>query len=151
MMKVSILSLVFICLLACNSGNPPSPKNVSEKISSYLTSSDIQNLANEVDFIDIIFYQMDISVSQGDKASTQQTTHFLTADGKPTEMNCPAIGRLTLQAKGKIIREADIHVQGGGCAYFTLIENKKPVGTCLISPDGRKFFDSLLASYQPPK
>lgn len=146
-----MLSLSFVFLLACKSGTSPVPKDLLEKIPSYLTLSDIQNLASEADFIDFIFYQMDISVSQGDKASIQQTTQFLTVDGKPSAMNCPAIGRLSIQSKGKIIREADIHIQGTSCAYFTLIEHKKPVGTCLISPDGRKFFDSLIASYQSPK
>jgi hypothetical protein len=150
-MKVSLFCLGILLLFSCKSNPAPTPVKPVEKTAGYLAQADISFLASEADFVDIIFYQMDISVSQNDPASVQQTTQFLTLNGKPSGMNCPAIGRLTYLSKGKIIREADIHVQGTACAYFTLIENKKPVGTCLISPDGLKFFDSLIGSYQPPK
>jgi hypothetical protein len=150
-MKVSLYWLGMVLFISCKPNPAPIQDKPAEKAPGYLTQADISALSKEADFVDIIFYQMDISVSQNDQASVQQTAHFLSVDGKPTGMNCPAIGRLTYLSKGKIIREADIHFQGIGCAYFTIIENKKPVGTCLISPEGLKFFDSLIASYQPSK
>lgn len=141
------ISLLFI--ISCKPQPTAAIPADAPELKGYLSQEVISSLARDADFIDFIFYHMDISVSQNDPASIQQTTGFLTTQGKPADMNCPAIGRLTILSKGKIIREADIHVQGTTCAYFTVIENKKPVGTCLISPAGLKFFDSLISSYQP--
>lgn len=150
-MKVSLFCLGIVLLFSCKSNPAPTQEKQAEKSQGHLTQDDILSLSRDADFVDIIFYQMDISVSQNDPASVLQTTQFLTLNGKPSGMNCPAIGRLTYLSKGKIIREADIHFQGTACAYFTIIENKNPVGTCTISPDGLKFFDSMISSYQPPK
>jgi hypothetical protein len=146
-----LICLGIVLLFSCKSNPAPTPEKPADKSPGYLNQDDLSSLSGNADFVDIIFYQMDISVSQNDAASVRQTTQFLTLNGKPSAMNCPAIGRLTFLSKGKIIREADIHFQSTACAYFTLIENKKPVGTCLISPDGLKFFNSLLSSYQPPE
>lgn len=148
-MKVTLLSLGLITLFCCTSDAPKAGPAKPLKTQGYLSQSDILSIVREADFVDMIFYTMDISVSQNDLASVQQTAQFFSVEGKPADMECPAIGRLSILSKGKIIKEADIHYKLRSCAYFTVIDHKKPVGTCMISAAGLKFFDSLIASYQP--
>ena len=99
--------------------------------------------------MDFLFYHMNVSVSQSDKASISQTVDFFASQPRAATMNCPAIGRISFQSGGKIIREADIHFLGTGCGYFSIIENKIPVGTNLISEAGLKFFETLITNYKP--
>ncbi|HNR08084.1 MAG TPA: hypothetical protein PKM27_12260 [Saprospiraceae bacterium] len=140
----------WICLgllVSCNSG--PSKPKVPPESMAYLNLQQIMALSEQADFVDFLFFNMDVSVSQSDKASISQTVNFFDNQAKPEGMNCPAIGRISFQSGGKIIREADIHFLGTGCGYFTIIENKKPVGTNLISEPGLKFFETLVTNYKP--
>lgn len=134
-------------LISCNSG-PAKPETTSET-NGYLSLQQIMALSEQADFVDFLFYHMDVSVSQNDKASISQTVDFFDSKPRTATMNCPAIGRISFQSGGKIIREADIHFLGTGCGYFTIIENKKPVGTNLISETGLKFFETLITNYKP--
>lgn len=134
-------------LVSCNAG-PAKPEAAAES-NGYLDLQQIMALSEQADFVDFLFYHMDVSVSQSDKASISQTVNFFARQPRPVTMNCPAIGRVSFQSGGKIIREADIHFLGTGCGYFTIIENKKPVGTNLISEAGLKFFETLISNYKP--
>lgn len=120
----------------------------SKDAPSVITTAQQQDLIAKVDYVDFLFYNMDISVSQNDKASINQSITFLSTTPKPATMNCPSIGRMSLQSQGKIILEADIHQQGNSCGYFTIIENKAAKGTCLMSADGMKFLTTLINGYK---
>ncbi|MBP6794239.1 MAG: hypothetical protein KA143_04250 [Saprospiraceae bacterium] len=120
----------------------------SKDAPSVITTAQQQDLIAKVDYVDFLFYNMDISVSQNDKASINQSITFLSTAPKPATMNCPSIGRMSLQSQGKIILEADIHHQGNSCGYFTIIENKAAKGTCLMSADGMKFLTTLINGYK---
>ena len=133
-------------LVSCNSG--PAKPEASPESKAYLNLQQIMALSEQADFVDFLFYNLDVSVSQSDKASISQTVNFFDPQPKAVGMNCPAIGRISFQSGGRIIREADIHYSGSGCGYYTIIENKKPVGTNLISEPGLKFFETLLANYK---
>lgn len=134
-------------LISCNSG-PVKPQAKTES-NAFLSPEQITALSGQADFVDFLFYNMNVSVSQSDKASISQTVGFFASQPRPATMNCPAIGRISFQSGGKIVREADIHFLKGGCGYFTIIENKIPVGTNLISETGLKFFETLIENYQP--
>lgn len=149
-MKAIIVCLNLVFILSCQSKSTTAKSDPGTEAQGYLSQQQINAIINQSDFVDIIFYHMDISVSQSDLASVQQTALFLSSKPKPASMNCPSMGRLTLQSKGKIIQEADIHFAPKTCGYFTLIVDKKPVGTCLIADNGLKFLESIVASYQPP-
>ena len=120
----------------------------SKDAPAVITAAQQQDLIAKVDYVDFLFYNMDISVSQNDKASINQSITFLSTAPKPATMNCPSIGRMSLQSQGKIILEADIHQQGNNCGYFNIIENKAAKGTCLMSADGMKFLTTLINGYK---
>ncbi len=145
----TLLIVGFFIIIGCkNEPKTTSPMAQATKpVPGGLSQVDINLLAEQVDFVDFLFYHMEISVSQNEPTSVKTTARFFTPVGKPDTMQCPAIGRISFQAKGKIIKEADIHI-GPGCQYFTLIEGKISKGTNLMSPEGANFFQSLVKSYQ---
>ncbi|MEP7320371.1 MAG: hypothetical protein ABI761_00580 [Saprospiraceae bacterium] len=146
-MKIWIyLFPAFLIFTNCKQESTPK-KQVQLAAQSILTQNEIQDLVTKVDFVDFLFYHMNISVSQNDPASIQQSLHFLTTEAKPATMQCASIGRASFQSKGKIIFEADMHF-ADHCGYFTIIENKVAKGTCLMSPDGVKFLSTMINSYQ---
>ncbi|MBK6389572.1 MAG: hypothetical protein KA109_03970 [Saprospiraceae bacterium] len=141
--------LIIFTFIACKNNKEEKKSDpVRTSAASYLTNDDILNLSNSADYVDMLFYHMNISVSQNDPPSIRQSVNFLTASGKPSNMQCPPIGRISFLSKGKIIREADIHLSPG-CNYFTIIENKVSSGTVLMSPEGVKFLQALIDSYKP--
>lgn len=113
-----------------------------------ISAEEIEKLAAEATNMDIIFYNMNISLSQNDKNSLMQTAHFFAPDTKPEQMNCPSIGRIMLQNNGNIILEADIHY-AGNCQYFTIIQNKATKGTNAMTKQGAYFINQILSSYKP--
>lgn len=142
---MKIWSIILFVILFSNCKNE-APKAAAEPAG--VTTAQIQDLIARVDYVDFLFYNMDISVSQNDKGSINQSITFLTTTPKPITMNCPSIGRMSLQSQGKIILEADIHHQGTICGYFTIIENKVAKGTCLMSENGMKFLGKLFDGYK---
>ncbi len=146
------VGLLLLTTNACKNTSSTTPKNVAQQaeLVAGLSGIDINNLVQQADFVDFLFYHMDISVSQEDIASIQTSAKFFSAEVKPANMQCAAIGRISFLSKGKIIREADIHLIGA-CSYFTIIENKLAKGTNRISPEGVNFLQTLMNSYQKPK
>ena len=142
-MKIWSIMLFAFLFSYCKNEAPKSKDALS-----VITTAQQQDLIAKVDYVDFLFYNMDISVSQNDKASINQSITFLSTTPKPATMNCPSIGRMSLQSQGKIILEADIHQQGNSCGYFTIIENKAAKGTCLMSADGMKFLTTLINGYK---
>ena len=110
--------LIIFTFIACKNNKEEKKSDpVRTSAASYLTNDDILNLSNSADYVDMLFYHMNI-------------------------------GRISFLSKGKIIREADIHLSPG-CNYFTIIENKVSSGTVLMSPEGVKFLQALIDSYKP--
>ncbi len=107
--------------------------------------SDIDQLSNTADYVDMLFYNLPVSVSQNDRPSIIQTSKFLTTEGIPNTWNVPSIGRLSFSANGKIIKELDIHWKDEA-KYLTLVENKTPKGSCKISKEGIYFLNQLFTA-----
>jgi hypothetical protein len=145
-MKIWIFLLPVFLFFNCKNEAPPK-KQVQTLAQRILSENDIEDLATKVDFVDFLFYHMNISVSQNDLASIQLSVHFLTSEPKPASMQCAPIGRVSFQSKGKIIFEADMHY-ADHCGYFTVIENKTSKGTCLMSPNGVNFLTTMINSYK---
>ncbi|MEP7267672.1 MAG: hypothetical protein ABI844_08585 [Saprospiraceae bacterium] len=152
-MKFIALFLLYVgCIITACKDSPKSsaaahPKAIEKSV---VTAEDIERIAHEADYVDILFFNMAISVSQTDRASIVQTAHFFSPEVKTNTSTCPSMGRITLQSKGKILIEADIHFQGV-CKYFTIIENKKPIGVTMMTKEGEYFLSSLINNYQPEK
>jgi hypothetical protein len=117
-----------------------------------MTNEEITNLYSITDKVDMIFYNLPMSINQDDARSAKNTALYISP--APALMNnpCKALGRLSWISKGAIVKEADIFCDTG-CQYFIFMTDNKPVAANAMSESGVVFFNQILsqAAQQRPK
>lgn len=114
---------------------PPLPQDIATKIG---TSGD---------HIDVIFYNMPISISRDGNTDVQQMLSQV-SDQAPTQVApCQAIGRIFFQGQGETIAEADLYL-GENCNYYVFMEKGKPTYANLLMPEGINLYEKLTAPYR---
>ena len=73
----------------------------------------IATLYSQADKVDIIFYDLPISVNQEDPASVKNTVLYVSPAAPNITAIVKPLGRLTWMQQGNIIREADIYCDTG--------------------------------------
>jgi hypothetical protein len=109
----------------------------------------LSRLYAETDKVDIIFYNLPISVNQDDAASAKNTALYVSPATPNITKVCQPIGRLTWIAKGAILKEADIYFESG-CQYFVFMENNKPIAANAMVQGGIDFFNNILSQVSKP-
>ena len=112
-----------------------------------LGNQDISNLYSIVDKVDMIFYEMPISVNQDDAASAKNSVLYVSPSPVVLNASCKAWGRLSWISDGKIVREADFY-NDSLCHYFIFMENNKPVAANAMAESGRLFFENIVSQVQ---
>jgi hypothetical protein len=102
-------------------------------------------LWEECDYVDIIFYDNPLSVSQNDKGGIRATLQFISTKPVPHMSNCKPTGRLSFMIQGDIIAEADIYLSQG-CTYFAFLKDGKIIHVNEMTPDGIKFISQVRQS-----
>ncbi len=111
----------------------------------------ISQLYAETKSVDIIFYDLPISVNQDDEGAAKNTALFVSPTNPKITADCKPIGRLSWIANGKILREADVYMEQG-CEYFMFMENNEGVAVNAMSPAGVEFFKKIISKAdQKPK
>lgn len=105
-------------------------------------TQDIAMLYSQVDKVDIIFYNLPISVNQEDPTSAKNTALYVSPASPRIREQCQALGRLTFMSDGEIIREADVFCEPG-CEYLLFIENNKPIYANAMGHAGIAFFNNV--------
>ncbi len=107
----------------------------------------VENIAAKADHLDVIFYNLPISMSRDGNPDVQQMlTHI--SDQVPTQVaKCPAIGRVFFQGEGKTLAEADIFL-GEGCNYYLFYKDGKPAYANLLLPEGIKLYENITGPYR---
>ncbi len=117
-----------------------------------ISNAEITNLFSITDKVDMIFYNLPMSINQDDAKSAKNTALYVSP--APALMNapCKALGRLSWISKGVIVKEADIY-SDTGCQYFIFMTDNKPVAANAMSESGVVFFNQILsqAAQQRPK
>lgn len=108
----------------------------------------MKSLWEECDYIDIIFYNTPVSVSQGDQAGIRNTLQFISTKPIPLNPECAPMGRISFMVQGDIRTEADIFLSQG-CTYFAFIEDGKTIYANEMTPQGINFI-SQVTKAQPP-
>ena len=103
----------------------------------------LQDLWNRCDFIDIVFYDLPISMSMDEKSSIQALLRQIAADPAPQPPNCKPAGRVSYQVEGENELEADIYFNQG-CTYYVFLEDGKPAYANLMMPEGIYYFNSTI-------
>jgi hypothetical protein len=112
-----------------------------------LGNQDISALYSQADKVDIIFYNLPISVNQEDPASVKSTVLYVTPASPKITAKCQPLGRLSWMAQGKIIREADIYCNTG-CQYLLFIQDNKPFAANAMQQGGVDFFNNIISQVE---
>ena len=110
----------------------------------FLQSVDVNTLYSTAQTVDIIFYNLPISVTQDDPASTKNSVLYIVPALPAISGKCVAVGRMSWISDGKIVREADFFL-GQGCNYFEFMENGKPAFRNAMAPAGVEFFTTIMS------
>ena len=112
-----------------------------------LGNQELTKLYADADKVDMIFYDLPISVNQDDAASAKNSVMYILP--APAEINpaCKALGRLSWISDGSIIKEADIYVDSL-CHYFIFMSNNQPVAANAMSESGVGFFTNVISQVQ---
>lgn len=156
MISFKTISALFIfCVFLIASCKPAQtekekePEKIKPAVHTYpsLGNQDISNLYAIVDKVDMIFYDMPISVNQDDAASAKNSVLYVSP--APVEINksCKALGRLSWISDGAIVREADFY-NDSLCHYFIFMENNQPVAANAMAESGIQFFDNIISQVQ---
>lgn len=109
-----------------------------------ITNDMINKMINEVDYIDYIFHNLPISVSQDEKASINSNIVFIKNEAvKSIPLDCKPIGRKFYNIKGETYLTADIYF-GKGCAVYVFLEGEKPIYANAITEQGITFYNQIL-------
>jgi len=114
-----------------------------------LSPQEVNILYSRAEQVDIIFYNLPISVNQDDAASAKNTVLYVAPAGPVLTSKCEPLGRLSWISDGKIFREADFYI-GQGCNHFVFMENGQPAFKNAMSPEGVQFFQTIMSQVKPP-
>ncbi len=110
----------------------------------------LSRLYAETEKVDIIFYNLPISVNQDDAPSAKNTALYVSPASPNITKTCQPIARLTWIAKGTILKEADVYCEIG-CQYLLFMENNKPVAANAMVQGGIEFFNNIISQVSKPK
>lgn len=113
-------------------------------------NEELSRLFAETEKVDIIFYNLPISVNQDEASSAKSTVLYVSPASPNITKVCQPIGRLTWIANGAIIKEADIYFETG-CQYFVFMENNLPVAANAMVQSGIDFFNNIISQVTKPK
>lgn len=141
-----------LMVVLCNSCKPadsqsdggPSTAAQQAALPPALGREDINSLYAQTTQLDVIFYNLPISISQEDEASAKNSVTFIAPKSPAAGASCPAIARLSWIGDGTILREANVHLDST-CAYLVFMDKEKPVAQNAMEPNGQDFFRSIVA------
>lgn len=145
----SVISLlVGIILFSCQSKDTSAESATEEKPAlRSLNNEELSKLYALTEKVDIIFYELPISVNQEDSASAKGSVLYISPAPVKQNPACKPMGRMSFIAMGSIYKEADFYT-GNGCNYFVFIENNQPAAINAMQQQGIQFFDTLIKQVQ---
>jgi hypothetical protein len=128
----------------------PVVETPSRPIYPALGNQAIAELYSRADKVDIIFYNLPISVNQEDPKSVKNTALYVSPAAPNITADCKPLGRLSWMSEGVIIREADIYCEPG-CEYLLFIEDNKPLAANAMVQAGVDFFKNIMSQVDKVK
>lgn len=149
---IAIFSLVSFISCKSDTGSTKVPNETVNEVSAVaakktnslpsLTTDYMKKIASSCDYIDYIFYDLPISISQDEKSAIMSNINFISRETVDVySSNCKSMGRKSFQSDGEIILEADIYLdKANACYFYVFLENGKPAYANKISKDGINFY-----------
>jgi hypothetical protein len=156
MKRFLILAALFLIAISCNNKTDNNNQNQSvQPTRQQLNALDyppvpddlVQEIGTQGDHIDVIFYNMPISISRNGNADVQQMLSQVGDQAPGQVAPCNPIGRIFFQGQGETIAEADLYL-GENCNYYLFMIENKPAYANVLLPQGVKFYENLLAPYR---
>ena len=153
--KQSILHFIFffgLVSISCKQVKTEQPVEEAETPAATISypslgNQDLNRLYADADKVDMIFYDLPISVNQDDAASAKNSVMYILPAPAQINPSCKALGRLSWISDGSIIKEADIYVDSL-CQYFIFMSNNQPVAANAMSESGVGFFTNVISQVQ---
>ncbi len=161
MRNIYFVAILVAILCSCknentNKGsNPTNSKEVqvSNKPSASISGvsypsipeSIIKSLAANCDYIDYIFYNLPISISQDNSEAILSNINFISRE-TPTSIPvaCKSMGRKSFQKDGEIMLEADIYINvEEQCFFYVFYQNGKKTYANLMTPEAINFYYNI--------
>lgn len=105
----------------------------------------LDNLFQNCGYIDYVFSDLPVSISQDQKGSIQAMINYFTTTA-PASINtgCKPLGRSFYQINGDIVLEADFYFDQN-CTYYIFFQDNKPMYSSVMSEGGINFFNKMMA------
>ncbi len=150
--KLTLLLLLLIAILPLSSCKNDGAKEDKTEVAPPpplpgLSNQDLTALYAATDKVDVIFYELPISVNQDDAASAKNSVLYVSPAPATMNPSCKPAGRLSFMSGGAIYKEADVYL-GTGCNYFVFMEKNQPVAINTMAESGVEFFSTLIARVQ---
>lgn len=126
---------------------PPTPTQLVAMNYPSLPMDIVNLIGTQGDHIDVLFYNMPISMSRDGNADVQVMLSQISSQAPVSVAPCQAIGRIFFQGKGETFIEADLFF-GENCNYYLFYKDNKPAYANLLLPDGIKLYDNLTRQYR---
>lgn len=165
-MRFLLFLPLFMAMAACQSAEKPAektpattPTQPSEMVKAgpplypSFPLERLEYLFNTADYIDVIFYDLPISLSMNEKSSVQTFLSYVAVEVPPSLPHCTkAAGRIFFQVKGENVDEADLYFSNG-CKYLVFYKEGKPAHANFLTEQGVAYLNSLLqqVGVQPVK
>ena len=110
----------------------------------------LNRLYADVEQVDIIFYDLPISVNQDDAPSAKNTALYISPTNPVIAKTCKPIARLSFISKGIILQDADVYCDTG-CQYFVFMKNNTPFAANAMAQGGIDFFNDITSQVSKPQ
>ena len=154
-MNYHIIAVIILCFTIGACKQTDNSNQSGQEVASSTTTLDglpteiLRNAVQNCNNIDIIFYNLPISVNQSDQNSVRGSLGFIGQKATQNVGGCPSIGRIFYNSDSGTVAEADIHFSDN-CYYFGFLENNQVKYANEITPEGINFFSQLINSAQNP-
>jgi hypothetical protein len=119
-----LLTLVTMSLLACKSDQITSKTTETASLPE-LPQTVQADLNAKCDFVDILLYNVDFSISLNESGSIQGLINSLAAGPATLNNSCQPIGRMFFNAQGKELIAGDLYLNPGVCTYVVFLEKNQ--------------------------
>jgi len=121
-------------------------KTTDVKVSTLpsITFEEMKVIYEGADFIDIIFYDVDFSMSVNNKTNIQKMVGFVSTNVAQIDQSCKATGRIFFQQNGELLAEVDMYYNDK-CRYFVFQKNGKAAYANEITPAGQAYFARIFS------
>lgn len=141
------LAILAMIMSGCQSKAPEQATTPPAPAYSKLPMEILSPLVAECDYIDLIMYNPQFSMSQSDEASVKGSIAQI-ADQAPAHnpANQP-VGHIFYQSKGETMLEADLYLGAAG-SYFIFYQDGKPAFANAMTQTGINFYGNILSRLQ---